>query len=183
MAADSGLRARGRCKAHGVVTITIAQGSARDVEAIMPIMTVAFPSDYGEAWSTTQCTGALALSGTALYLAYGPEISPERPCGFAIIRTVLDEAELLLIAVDPLQQRYGIGAKLLDHICQAVQSQGVTSLHVEVRHDNPALSFYSQFDFVKVGERRNYYRRTDGQVGHALTLVRKMALLANKPIE
>ncbi|MEY2926088.1 MAG: hypothetical protein RL367_565, partial [Pseudomonadota bacterium] len=142
--------------------ITVTTGSGADLESIMPVMESAFPPDFGEAWSLTQCTGALALSGTSLLVVSDGAQSDRRPCGFAIVRTVLDEAELLLIAVDVRYQRRGVGAKLLAHICAMVRAKGVHSLHVEVRHDNSALSFYNCHDFKKVGERANYYHRTDG---------------------
>jgi ribosomal-protein-alanine N-acetyltransferase len=109
-----------------------------------------------------------------LLVARDDRQSGNRPCGFAIVRTVLDEAELLLIAVAAGCQRQGVGSKLLAGICQMVRAQGVHSLHVEVRHDNLALSFYNYHDFLKVGERANYYHRTDGQFGTALTMVRKI---------
>ena len=35
--------------------------------------------------------------------------------GFSLLRAVADEAELLLLAVDPARQRRGIGHALLDH--------------------------------------------------------------------
>ena len=95
-------------------------------------------------------------------------------CGFAIVRTILDEAELLLIATDPARQRLGVGTTLLNAVVQMTEERSVSRLYVEVRHDNPALDFYYGHHFVKIGERLNYYRRSDGQVGHALTLVRKV---------
>lgn len=156
------------------MTISIRPGTSRDLESIMPVMRAAFPPDYGEAWSLTQCTGALALPGTTLFLAEDQSEVLAAPLGFAIVRTILDDAELLLIAVDPKTQRRGVGAALLADICATARAQAVHQLHVEVRHDNSALSFYNQFDFIKVGERPNYYRRTDGQLGHALTLVRQI---------
>jgi ribosomal-protein-alanine N-acetyltransferase len=57
------------------------------------------------------------------------------------------------------------------HYCD----KGVKKLHLEVRTDNPALSFYSRLGFERVGLRRNYYRRSDGQLTDAATLSLEIA--------
>jgi [ribosomal protein S18]-alanine N-acetyltransferase len=157
------------------MTVTIRAGTAADLESIMPVMQAAFPAETGEAWTLTQCSGALALSGTALTVATMNRNGEEQSCGFAIVRTVLDEAELLLIAVAIDAQRLGVGTRLLNHVEALARAKGVRKLHVEVRHDNSALSFYDCHGFIKVGERSNYYRRRDGQVGTALTLVKAIS--------
>jgi [ribosomal protein S18]-alanine N-acetyltransferase len=157
------------------MTVTIRAGTSADLESLMPVMQAAFPPETGEAWTLTQCSGALALSGTALAVATINRNGEEQSCGFAILRTVLDEAELLLIAVAINVQRLGVGTRLLNYVEALVRANDVRNLHVEVRHDNSALSFYDCHGFIKVGERPNYYRRHDGQVGTALTLVKPIS--------
>lgn len=164
------------------MTIAVSPGVAADLPSIMPVMNAAFSPVHGEAWSLIQCTGALALPGSALLIATISDDAQVLPCGFAILRTVLDETELLLIAVDPDCQRLGVGTKLIDVMLDMLAQAGVSTLHVEVRHDNPALRFYQQHGFTKIGERHNYYRRKDGQVGHALTLARQITRLHNQKL-
>jgi ribosomal-protein-alanine N-acetyltransferase len=146
------------------MSITIRVGTAVDLESIMPVMQAAFPPETGEAWTLTQCSGALALSGTALVVAGTSQNGCEQCCGFAILRTVLDEAELLLIAVAADKQRLGVGTQLLRHIEAVAHGNGVRKLHVEVRHDNTALYFYHAHGFIKAG-----------QVGTALTLIKQIS--------
>jgi [ribosomal protein S18]-alanine N-acetyltransferase len=157
----------------------ISKGKSADLDAVMPVMQAAFDSRFGEAWSLTQCAGALALSGTALFVARAgsAEWVTESAQGFAFVRSVLDEAELLLIAVHPDCQGHGIGAQLLAHVVEMAQRNGVSRVHVEVRHDNPALTFYARNGFDKIGERRNYYHRNDGLGGTAITLVKQIPQL------
>jgi len=88
----------------------LVQGSADDLDAVMQVMTAAFPDRFGEAWTRSQCAGILPLSGVQLILARDPG---RKVCGFSLLRTVADEAELLLLAVSRAAQRQGIGATLL----------------------------------------------------------------------
>ena len=141
-------------------------GSLSDIPSLMAVMRSAFDPAYGEAWSADQMRGALSIPGCSLLLLSGEA----QMKGFALVRTVLDEAELLLIAIDKTVQRQGEGQSLLDQIVQLTRDQDIRKIHVEVREDNPAIPFYINFGFIKVGERPDYYRRTDGGPTKAITL-------------
>jgi ribosomal-protein-alanine N-acetyltransferase len=143
-------------------------GTAEDVPHIMPIMQTAFDPAYGEAWTAPQCIGALALPGASLILA-GLD---DRIVAFALLRSLLDEAELMLVAVDPAHQRQGIGQALLAKVFALSADQSAERLHVEVREDNPALQLYKMQGFTVIGRRRDYYRRLDNKSADALTLCR-----------
>lgn len=130
----------------------------------------AFDPRYGEAWTSGQCLGMLALPGVWLTLAS----IDDRVIGFAMARSTLDEAELLLVAVDPAHRRAGVGGALLRGVFADAQARGATRLHLEVRSDNPAIGLYRAHGFTKVGERRDYYRGTDGQRRDAHTYSRTM---------
>ena len=146
----------------------IISATAYDVDKIMPIMATAFAPEYGEAWTADQCRGVLALPGSALSIAYWEE----GVAGFALWRSVLDEAELLLIATDPARRQSGIGTALLNHLMGYAKVAGIVRLHVEVRSDNPALHFYEAAKFDQVGVRPHYYRRLDGGPNDANSLCR-----------
>ena len=147
-------------------------GHGEDIAAIMPVMTAAFDPAFGEAWSEAQCRGALALPGCHLLLAR----DKDAVIGFAILRTVLDEAELMLIAIDPAKQGQGAGRLLLDAVMDLCTCQGVSQVHVEMRSDNPAFTFYAAAGFTVTGQRRNYYRRQDGKSADALSLCRVLPI-------
>jgi ribosomal-protein-alanine N-acetyltransferase len=84
--------------------------------------------------------------------------------GFVLSRRAADEAEILTIAVDPAYRRRGIGFELLrSHISQ-LTLQRVRSLFLEVDENNAsARALYAQFGFLKVGERKSYYRTPSGE--------------------
>jgi ribosomal-protein-alanine acetyltransferase len=78
--------------------------------------------------------------------------------GFAIVRTLVDDAELLLIAVAPNARRGGCGSMLLAEIAMRMKTQGKLTLHIEVRSSNQgAISFYLARGFVRTGLRKAYY--------------------------
>ena len=79
-------------------------------------------------------------------------------CAFAIARTLVDEAELLLIAVTPSQRRQGVAALLWIELVQRLRSAGATKIFLEVRASNmPARSFYLSRGLSEIGVRKNYY--------------------------
>ena len=94
-----------------------------------------------------------------------------RVLGFAVSRAVLDEAELLTIAVDKSRQGQGTGWRLLDTHLDNLNRRGVRSVFLEVADDNsPALKLYRRAGFAEIGVRKGYYHRRDGSRGSALTM-------------
>lgn len=81
-----------------------------------------------------------------------------RVVGYLCLTVLLDEAEILDVAVDPARQRSGIGAALLAWACDQARQQGATVLRLEVRATSqPAIALYERFGFVRSGLRKAYY--------------------------
>lgn len=148
--------------------LNIRSGSAADLEGVMRIMDRAFDPEFGEAWTRSQCLGIMPMTGVTLLLAE----EDGGPVGFALHRLVADEAELLLLAVDPTFHRRGIGSRLLQQFIVASTRAGASRLHLEVRENNPAAIMYRATGFEIVGRRRNYYTGRSGGSRDALTLSR-----------
>jgi ribosomal-protein-alanine N-acetyltransferase len=151
--------------------VRIEAGGMADLPDVMVAMGDAFDPEFGEAWTEAQCAGVLGMPGCWLLLAR----EGTDPAGFAMLRAVAGEAELLLIAVRPRYRRRGIGAALLARAAEDAQASGVDTLHLEVRDGNPALALYRGFGFVQVGRRSAYYRGRSGKVFDALTFRRHLA--------
>lgn len=95
--------------------------------------------------------------------------------GFAMARVVLDEAELLTIAVDPPSQGRGLGQKLLAQIEAAAQTAGATRMLLEVSAENGAArALYAKAGYSQIGKRTRYYRSPDGRRIDALVLQRAL---------
>jgi ribosomal-protein-alanine N-acetyltransferase len=147
--------------------IAIRESGSDDMDAVMAIMGAAFEPTYGEAWTRSQCAGILPMAGVSLRLA---ERGDGTITGFALLRAIADEAELLLIAVDPAAQHEGIGAALVGDFVAFATARGARRLHLEVRDGNRAIILYERAGFTLVGRRRDYYRGLDGHKRDALTL-------------
>jgi ribosomal-protein-alanine N-acetyltransferase len=150
--------------------IELANGTAADAETVDRLMAAAFDPRYGEAWTRSQCIGILAMPGVWLTLARVDGAA----AGFALSRAIMDEAELLLIAVDPAHRRAGVGAALLRSVIAESRGRGVKNLHLEVRANNPAVRFYAAHGFARAGVRRNYYRSRTGETFDAHTYAREV---------
>lgn len=153
---------------------TLRSAGIDDIGAVMTVMTAAFDPAYGEAWNRGQCLGILTLPDVWLSLAFtGPET--EGAAGFALSRLLVDEVELLLLAVDPAQRRRGIGRALLDRELAAAATRGARRLLLEMREGNPAIALYRSAGFGEIGRRRGYYRGLHGALFDAITLARPIA--------
>ncbi len=105
-------------------------------------------------WSATAFRGLLDTPGT---FATGDTE------GFALGRVVLDEAELLTLAVDPACRRQGIGRACLAAFEARAQDMGATEAHLEVAADNAAaIALYEAAGYVRSGHRRAYYETPGG---------------------
>jgi [ribosomal protein S18]-alanine N-acetyltransferase len=149
------------------------------VDRIMEVMDAAFDPAYGESWNRRQVSDALALAHThALVVdAEGAQItqgSLAAPAGFVLTRHVLDEEELLLIAVVPPARLRGVGAALIEQLFAAASIRGTERIFLEMRRGNPAVHLYSKFGFEPIGERRNYYRLANGERVDAITFARSI---------
>lgn len=95
--------------------------------------------------------------------------------GFALLRFVTDEVELITMAVDPAHAGIGIGQKIL---CAAIENSrdcGAQNFFLEVRTDNePALRLYEKQGFQPSGLRPDYYKMADGSKRDAKILSLKL---------
>lgn len=143
-----------------------------DLDAVMAVMNAAFDPAFGEAWTRRQVEDMLLLPGTACMLAgsTGGQPAPGEPvAGFALTRCVLDEEELLLLAVDPARRRRGIGGRLLQRVIADARERGIGRLFLEMRDGNDAARLYAAAGFAQVGRRPAYYRRGSGGPFDAIT--------------
>lgn len=118
-------------------------------------------------WSAAEIADLLAGPGVFLLA---------EPAGFVMGRTILDEVELLTIAVDPAARRQGIGARLLAGFATHAREGGAVLAHLEVAADNAAAqALYLGAGWRQAGRRRGYYRTPEGGAVDALLMTCMLA--------
>lgn len=101
-------------------------------------------------WSEPEFKGL--LTSPANFLLTRP------PHGFLLGRCIVDEAELLTLAIAPEARRQGLASALLDEFAATSCQRGAVRAFLEVASDNvPALALYAGAGWETVGKRRDYY--------------------------
>lgn len=78
--------------------------------------------------------------------------------GYCSMQTVLDEGDILNVAVTRDRQKEGIGYFLVDSMLMLVAARGIHIVHLEVRESNgSARRLYQRLGFKEDGFRKNYY--------------------------
>lgn len=71
---------------------------------------------------------------------------------------IVDEGHITNIAVHPSHRRCGLASRLLAHMLEEAQENGLHLLTLEVRVSNAAaIALYEKFDFTAAGIRKRYY--------------------------
>jgi [ribosomal protein S18]-alanine N-acetyltransferase len=126
-------------------------------------------SAFARAWSTLDFERLLGERGAVadgLFLGRAT-----KPAGFVLSRIVLDEAEIVTIALAPEARGKGHARPLLTHHMDQLSRQGVRTVHLEVEEGNPpAVALYRRLRFRDIGRREGYYLKADGTRIAALTM-------------
>lgn len=78
--------------------------------------------------------------------------------GYVGSQSVLGEADMMNLAVDPAARRLGLGRAIVEALVAALRDNGVHCLTLEVRASNlPAQKLYESLGFWQAGRRPNYY--------------------------
>jgi [ribosomal protein S18]-alanine N-acetyltransferase len=78
--------------------------------------------------------------------------------GYLCLKQIIDEAEILDVAVDPSQRGKGVGRLLVDDALAASLAKGAAVVALEVRTGNAeAIALYRRVGFREVGRRKKYY--------------------------
>lgn len=95
--------------------------------------------------------------------------------GYAVLRPVLGEAELLSIGVSSLHQRKGLGRAILREMLDVAREHNIRRVFLEVRASNTAaIALYHSSGFCEIGMRRGYYQNANGSED-AITMACELA--------
>ena len=129
----------------------VREWNKSDLGAVLKIETESFPIPLSEnqimrEFQNPNAYYFVAEEGGAI-LGYG---------GFWCI---VDEAQVMNIAVLPDARGKGIGKSILSEMTNEAEKLGLSFMSLEVREGNmAAISLYQKSGFVPVGERKHYYQ-------------------------
>ncbi len=85
--------------------------------------------------------------------------------GFAGIKIICDDAQIMNIVTKVDKRHLGIGTKLLDKLISQAKNQGANLISLEVNAKNTyAINLYEKFNFKQIGLRKKYYNNTDDAI-------------------
>ena len=123
-------------------------------------------------WPVGEFESFLGDINTPVYVACDAR---RRIAGFALIRVVADEAELLTIAVDPKWRGKHIGQALLRAGFDDLLTTAARRMFLEVSEENaPAIALYRRQGFATISSRKGYYPKADGTQATALVMARDL---------
>lgn len=122
----------------------------QSVSEILAIEKCTFP----DPWSPGSIEETLKTPG---YRNTGAWLEGEL-AGYLFCSYVLDEAEIVKIAVAPKFQRQGIATALMNEFTEWCKESGIHRWMLDVRAGNShAAALYRSFGFTEDGVRKNYY--------------------------
>ena len=82
----------------------------------------------------------------------------DKVVGYCCLYCILDEGEIINVAVHPQWRGKGVGTQMLDSMLAMGKEQGVMRFLLDVRVSNyPAQKLYENAGFVKIACQKNFY--------------------------
>ena len=118
-------------------------------------------SDFDDFWNYSVFKSELE-SDSSHYLVVKDN---SKIIGFAGIKVILPDADIMNIVVKKDFRNQGIGSLLLKELINLSKSLNIKNLFLEVNEKNtPAISLYNKFGFKKISIRKNYYKNNNAIV-------------------
>lgn len=136
-----------------------------DLEILAELHRLCFTAPWDQSWSTGSFAEILAMPGAAGWLISDQDAAAlHQPRGFILVRSVLDEMEIILVGTDPQYRQRGLGGRLVDQAIDFARQTGIK--HVFLEHAAPNLAaraLYRSRGFAEIGSRPGYYRGPAGE--------------------
>ena len=129
----------------------IAHMTAEHVHQVAALEKVCFSDPWSEKSVASELENSLSCWLVAL--------DGETVAGYVGSQTVMDETDMMNVAVHPDFRRQGVARALILALIGELKKRGSRCLTLEVRASNdPARALYESLGFTHVGTRRNYYQ-------------------------
>lgn len=129
----------------------ISKMSIEDLKSIKNILA----SDFDNFWSFDILEEELECKNSYVIVAKNSE---NNIVGFAGLKVILDEADIMNIVVKKTFRHNGIGSILLENLISYSKNLNLKNITLEVNENNlSAIHLYDKFSFDKLGIRKKYY--------------------------
>ena len=129
----------------------------QDLEEIKDVLL----SDFDNFWSYEVLREEL-LSDSSLYIVAKKQ---NEIIGFAGIKIIIDEADIMNIVVKKSYRNNGIGSLLLENLILISNKKNLDFINLEVDCKNTiAINLYKKFGFEEISLRKNYYKNNDAMI-------------------
>ncbi len=136
---------------------TFKKMDIQDLEEIKDVLL----SDFDDFWSYEVLREEL-LSDSSLYIVAKKQ---NEIIGFAGIKIIIDEADIMNIVVKKSYRNNGIGSLLLENLILISNKKNLNFINLEVDCKNTiAINLYKKFGFEEISLRKNYYKNNDAMI-------------------
>ena len=122
-----------------------------DLNSIQPVLF----TEFDDFWSYSTFMQELKCDNSYFVVAKN---DCDEIIGFAGLKVVFDEADIMNIVVKKSFRHNGLGSILLEHLINYAKSSNIKTLHLEVNeHNLSAICLYDKFNFERIAIRKKYY--------------------------
>lgn len=114
---------------------------------------------FSQPWSEASI-GHYMDQGNTIFIVAKDPAHDMKICGYCAVMCILNESDLVSIAVHEDYRNMGIAREILDIAYDMARAKDVEMLHLEVRESNEAaISLYESEGFVRDGLRKDFYSK------------------------
>ena len=134
-----------------IMELKLSKMSIEDLKSIKNVLA----SDFDNFWSYDVLEEELECDNSYVIVA---KVDENTIVGFAGLKVILDEADIMNIVVKKDFRHNGIGSVLLENLINYSKDLNLKTITLEVNENNlSAIRLYDKFSFDKLGIRKNYY--------------------------
>lgn len=127
---------------------------------------------FADGWSEADFINFIRSENDTVLICTWGEMS--ELAGFAVVRQVYDEAEILSIGVARSRQRSGLGFDFYCNLEKYLLERKATRIFLELRKSNAtAAGLYEKAGFKLVATRKDYYRSSGGMPKEDALIMKK----------